>query len=153
MSLRSAKRQKGPPLIDKRDPAFLVRPFQQIERKPDAWFRSEAHLRFVRSLACRACGRTQHVAAAHLWKSTDGAKSEKPSDFYTNPLCDGSLDRFSFTGCHQIQHRGEVTFWARFGGVDIAREEALLIASHSPCSRTRKAAQAVLEGKDWREAV
>lgn len=146
------RRKKGPPLIDKHHPAFLVRPTVQLARKPDAWFRSEAYLAYVRGFPCRVCGRTQFIAAAHLWKGTDGAKKEKPSDIFTNPLCDGFLSNWTIIGCHDKQHRGEVSFWAQHvpGGVDAIRQEALERAAASSILPARAAALNVLAGRDWR---
>lgn len=147
------RRPKGPPLIDKRHPAFLVQPVERLDRKPDAWLRSEPYLAHVRTLPCRACGRTQFIAAAHLWKGTDGAKGEKPSDIYTNPLCDGFLSNWTIVGCHDKQHRGEVSFWALYGGVDVIRIEALERAAAFPDPAVRDAALNVLAGRDWRDAA
>lgn len=140
-------------LFDKHDEAFLVRPFEQLSRKPEEQFRSADHGKWIRSLPCMICGRPRHVAAAHVRKGTDGATGVKPSDFYENPLCDGDLDEGRFFGCHNRQHKmGEVTFWNMHGGLERAIEHALSIAECSPCDRTRKAAAAVLSGRPWQEA-
>lgn len=148
------RKVKPPPLINKRDPAFLVQPVDRLEPKPESQFRSRVHLEFVARQPCRACGRTRFVAAAHLWKGTDGFKPEKPSDVYCNPLCDTSKslrsDAPPFYGCHDMQHnQGEITFWNRFGGVEAAKLEALDLALRSDCPRARRAADALLNGRDW----
>jgi len=112
-------------LID--DEQFLVRREKFARPKPDAWFRSDAHLRYVRSLRCAACGAEGPCEAAHVRKGTDGAGSVKPSDVFTNPLC---------PRCHKVQHTiGEPAFW-RIDPV----ERALDLAMRSPCMKTRSAA-------------
>ncbi|MBP2232483.1 hypothetical protein J2847_005812 [Azospirillum agricola] len=149
MSIKKAKR---PPLIDKRDPAFLVQPVDRLEPKPETQFRSRKHLEFVARQPCRACGRTMFVAAAHLWKGTDGFKPEKPSDIYCNPLCDtsksmGKSPSGPIYGCHDKQHsQGEITFWTQLVGIGVvaAKLEALNLALRSDCPRARAAAEEAL---------
>lgn len=149
-----SKKQPKPRLFDRRDPAFLIQYSTRLEEKPDAWFRSEPYLASVRKLPCRACGRTSHVAAAHLRKGTDGCGEEKPSDFFVNPLCDGRLAGGSFFGCHERQHAiGEVTFWTEFGGVDVIKAEALTRASQSHIKTASAAALNVLAGRKWGDAA
>ena len=110
------------------DPSFVVRREHFARVRPDAWFRSEKHLAYVRTLRCRACGSSTEIEAAHVRKGTDGAGSKKPSDVFVNPLC---------TRCHKIQHlQGEPMFW---GDLDPIRN-ALQTAINSPCPRTREAA-------------
>jgi len=146
MSLRTAKRPK----IKLMDRSMLpVQPVNDHQRKPDAWFRSERHLAHVRTLAC-ACGcgvvpgnELNPIEAAHVRTATDGCAGEKPSDVFVLPLA---------ARCHRIQHSmSEAAFWRDRGVVDPAGL-ALTMATHSPCSRTRKAATAVIEGRDWRTA-
>ena len=63
-----------------------------------------AHLKFIRSLPCLACGKFPPSQAAHIRCGTDGGIGLKPSDRYVVPLCDA---------CHAAQHQlGERSFWA-----------------------------------------
>lgn len=72
-------------------------------------FRSEKHLKFVRSLPCLIHGTTPSEAA-HIRTFTDGGTGLKPSDHFTVPLC---------SKCHREQHHeGEITFW---GGEEVVR--------------------------------
>ena len=104
--------------------------------KPDGWFRSSAHLAYVRSLRCVATGGDKDVQAAHVRKGTDGAMGQKPSDYFTLPLTEYQ---------HKRQHMiGEPAFYAELGIADpILR--ALEIAMESVCERTRSAAL-----EEWR---
>lgn len=119
--------------------------------RAEAWFRSEIHLAWIRTKPCLCCGRSSHVAAAHISKGTDGAKAVKPSDIFTVPLCDAYLGSWAFDGCHQRQHSlGEVTFWTPAGGVALVVTKALDLAMQSPCPKTRAAAANQLAHGDWR---
>lgn len=136
-------------LIDKS--VLAIRPVEPV-RKPDAWFRSKDHRDWINKQPCMACGRIP-VEAAHIRKGTDGCSGEKPSDFYVVPLCDSNA-AVGYLGCHDRQHgAGEITFWGPLGGVERGIQTALDFATRSPCERTRKAAAAVLAGKDWRDAA
>lgn len=145
MALGTARKPKVR-LMDK--DALPIRPVDPV-RKPDAWFRSDKHLASIRTMSC-ACGcgglaanDNNPVEAAHVRTGTDGAAGTKPSDFYVLPLT---------LRCHKIQlSMSERAFWAQRGVMDPAFE-ALKLALHSPCERTRKAAAAVLDGKSWQEA-
>ena len=76
--------------------------------KRDGRFRSQRHLRHVRSHYCVACGAEAPIEAAHVRLGSDGGMGSKPSDFFAVALCGGP------EGCHQLQHTiGEVSFWAR----------------------------------------
>lgn len=130
-------------LIDK--DALPIRPVEPV-RKPDAWFRSETHLAWVRTLPSAASGErgaVHPIEACHVRVSTDGAAGVKPSDFFALPLTVFE---------HRQQHSvSEWAYWRDFGVFDPARL-ALSYAERSPCERTRKAAAAVLSGKPWMEA-
>ena len=93
-------------------------PFSQ-KKLSDRWvvmnfktpkFRSEKHLKFVRSLPCIVCA-GMPCDAAHIRVFTDGGTSLKPSDHYTVPLCRKH---------HRMQHHiGELSFW---DGEDVVRK-------------------------------
>lgn len=105
-------------------------------RKPDEWFRSPAHLAWLRTLPC-ACGcgglaanDNNPIEAAHVRTGTDGAAGVKPSDFFALPLT---------LRCHRIQHsQSEGAFWRDRNVVDPAGL-GLSYARRSPCDATRKA--------------
>lgn len=64
----------------------------------------EKLLAYVRTLPCSVQGCSGECVSAHLRKQTDGGMSKKPSDVFTNPLCDEH---------HKLQHQiGEPRFWA-----------------------------------------
>jgi hypothetical protein len=72
-----------------------------------------AHLEFIRSLPCVACGNDISTEAAHLrtermeYGKRNTGMQQKPSDMWTLPLC-GS--------CHRQQHTGnEMNFWSNLG--------------------------------------
>lgn len=70
--------------------------------KADKRFRSPAHCNFVRSHACSACGRQDHIEVAHVRTGTDGGMGMKPGDYWVISLC---------RNCHAQQHRnGEASF-------------------------------------------
>lgn len=75
------------------------------EKRTERW-KSQAHLKFVRSRACSVCGSTVNVEAAHVRLGSNAGIGRKPDDYRAVSLC-GGLD-----GCHQRQHTvGEATFW------------------------------------------
>lgn len=80
-------------------------------REPSV-IRCDAHLQWVRGHECLIFGRQGHVCrgkprACHLRVGTDGGLSQKPSDMWTWPGCDGA---------HEEQHRiGEISFQAKYG--------------------------------------
>lgn len=136
-------------------PPRVALPFDPVTDRasvrPEAWFRSEVHLAWVRTQPCYICGRHHHIAAAHISKGTDGAKGVKPSDIYVLPLCDGFLAGWDFVGCHNRQHNlGEVAFWSEHGGPARAVGAALELCRLSPCPLTRSAALRAIETGDWR---
>jgi hypothetical protein len=65
--------------------------------------RDRAHLNFIKTLPCCMCGAPQSDPA-HIRLGTDGGTGLKPSDNYVLPLC---------RPCHQEEHRGSRTFWAK----------------------------------------
>jgi len=74
--------------------------------KRETRFRSQRHLKHVRSHACVACDAEAPIEAAHVRLGSDGGMGSKPSDFYAVALCGGP------DGCHARQHSiGERTFW------------------------------------------
>lgn len=70
-------------------------------KKARPQFRSEAHLAHVRNRPCCICG-TWPSQACHYRIGTDGGLSVKPSDYWVTNLC---------ARCHDLQHKGERTFW------------------------------------------
>ncbi len=75
------------------------------EKRTERW-KSQAHLKFVRSHACSVCGSMVNVEAAHVRLGSNAGIGRKPDDHRAVSLC-GGLD-----GCHQRQHTiGERTFW------------------------------------------
>ena len=83
-------------------------------RQKEPRVRDEAHLDYIRSLACCICGDDTATEAAHIRTSspTHGKRhtglSEKPSDCWTVPLCGK---------CHREQHAfgNELQWWASKG--------------------------------------
>lgn len=73
--------------------------------------RSRAHLDWVRTLPCAACGQSWAPCdPAHVRRGTDGGTGLKPSDNWVVPLCHP---------CHLEQHRvGEASF-ARHHRLDL----------------------------------
>ena len=127
-------------MIDKGE--LPIQPNLSRMDRPDENFRSKVHRTHVGTLPCLTCGRVGPVAAAHIRLGNDGAAGEKPSDYFTVPLCDSQLGHGAFDGCHDIQHSmGESSFWSAHGGVDAARETALDLAARSPCPAARDAAR------------
>lgn len=73
-------------------------------KKQGCRWRSEAYLKFVRSLPCSACGTTQGVIAHHMkgiWHLS-GERLKAP-DSFCMPLCDGPGD-----ACHRKVHNEAV---------------------------------------------
>jgi hypothetical protein len=74
--------------------------------KRESRFRSQKHLRHIRSHYCVMCGADAPIEAAHVRLGGNGGMGFKPDDFHAVALCGGS------DGCHQRQHTiGERTFW------------------------------------------
>lgn len=122
----------------------------RANERPEAWFRSDVHLAWIRTLPC-ACGcggipanDNNPIEAAHVRTFTDGAAGVKPSDIFVLPLT---------MRCHRIQHSmSEAAFWRDRNVVDPAGL-ALSYALRSPCERTRKIAAAEIAGEPWRAAA
>jgi hypothetical protein len=81
--------------------------------------RCQAHLRFIRTLPCAACGVSATVQAHHLTISPDPkARGLKASDRWTAPLC--LADHL------ELHMRGdERAWWAALGRDPIALAERL----------------------------
>lgn len=78
--------------------------------------RDRKHRKFIASLPCAICPRTD-VQAAHVRKGNGGGMGLKPSDEFCVPLC---------VEHHQVQgEMGEVNFWFPFGGYQEATKLAL----------------------------
>lgn len=72
-----------------------------VSNKP---IRKPSHLRWVRTLPCCACKRTNGIDAAHVGPH---GLSQKASDLWTVPLC---------RACHRLLHQvGRIAFEARTG--------------------------------------
>lgn len=82
---------------------------------PEGPYRSYKHLQWIRGFECFECGSGGKIEAAHVRIGTDGSTGEKPSDYWTIPLC---------IPCHDIQHDGERTFWGLRDPKKIALEFA-----------------------------
>lgn len=82
---------------------------------PEGPYRSRAHLQWIRGNVCYECGAGGKIEAAHVRIGTDGSTAEKPSDYWTIPLC---------IPCHDRQHDGERTFWGLRNPKAIALEFA-----------------------------
>lgn len=81
---------------------------RKLPKKPkrEARFRSQRHLRHIRSHACVMCDCEAPIEAAHVRLGGNGGMGFKPDDFNAVALCGGP------DGCHQRQHTiGERTFW------------------------------------------
>lgn len=95
-----------------------------------AQYRSQTYRQWVAGWPCLLAGKAGHVcipgrpACAHVRIKTDGSMGEKPSDWWTVPLCDDGLGVHG-KGAHNEQHRdGEPRFYARYG-----------IDPHKECSK------------------
>ena len=83
-----------------------------VQRQPRV--HDEAHLEFVRSLPCVACGNNISTEACHIRHSDlrvakrQVGIGEKPSDVWTVPMCGQ---------CHRRQHEmgNERAFWQQVG--------------------------------------
>lgn len=85
--------------------AILPRKIPKAPKRSTRW-RSQAHLKHVRSYACANCGSMANVEAAHIRLGSGAGMGQKPDDFRAVGLCGGP------DGCHARQHRvGEETFW------------------------------------------
>ena len=96
---------------------------RKLPKKPkrETRFRSQKHLRHVRSFACCVCDSDEQPEAAHVRLGSDGGMGMKPSDYYCVPLC-----RLH----HGIQHHvGEKTFWEAAGKDPLAIIEELIRTS------------------------
>jgi hypothetical protein len=68
-------------------------------------FRSQRHLKHVRSHSCAMCFGTAGIQAAHVRMRSGAGMGEKPDDWRTVPLC---------SSCHngdQHTKMGEPDFW------------------------------------------
>lgn len=85
----------------------MIPPRQTKREKKDARWRSQAHLRFVRSFTCAIPGCVgMPIEAAHVRILGGGGMGFKPADHDTAPLCSAH---------HAQQHNtGERSFWAAY---------------------------------------
>ena len=93
--------------------------------------RYPAHLKWVRGHECAVpvCDLTP-IEAAHVRTGTDGGMGEKPSDWWSLPLC---------TECHKWQHTiGERRF-EEATGIDM-KKIATELARRSPVQEVREMA-------------
>lgn len=113
--------------------------------KPQVWFRSETHLKYIRSLPPLDAGHEAEgtTEADHLRIGTDAAGSVKASDFLALPL-----SAFGHRRRHTV---GEAGFYNSIGVYDRIAT-ALELAARSPCLKTRQAAARWQATGDWREA-
>lgn len=86
----------------------ITAPVHKVKRE-----KAPAHLDFIRTLPCAACGREGMTEAAHVRMASPEhgkgytAKARKPDDRHANPLCND---------CHRDQHSGaEDAWWATHG--------------------------------------
>jgi hypothetical protein len=78
---------------------------RKLPKKPkrESRFRSQRHLKHVRSHACVICDAEAPIEAAHVRLGSGAGMGQKPHDYFAVPLC---------KDCHQSQHtKGERTFW------------------------------------------
>lgn len=92
--------------------------------------RSEKHRRFIASLPCVVCGRHE-TQAAHIRSDNGAGTSLKPGDDYCVPLCCTTGIGKNEKGCHEKQHKGEVEFWDKYGGILKATKLAQDLFNHT----------------------
>lgn len=100
---------------------------RKLPKKPkrETRFRSQRHLRHVRSHYCCACGAEAPIEAAHVRLGSGAGMGQKPDDYMAVPLCGY---REGDVGCHRRQHAiGEKTFWKDLDPIAII--EALIRTS------------------------
>lgn len=116
----------------------IPRALIQWKRKPNTRLR-RSHLDWIKTLPCVRCGRSP-CDPAHVRIGTDGGTGLKPSDRYAVPLC---------RACHDIQHKGEVTFWAELGAdpVDISNRLWTVTGNTEQALRTIARARQMIELK------
>ncbi len=83
---------------------------RKLPKKPkrSTRFRSQRHLRHVRSHYCVMCGAEAPIQAAHVRMESGAGMGEKPDDWRCVPLC---------APCHngdQHTKMGEPAFWAEY---------------------------------------
>ena len=92
----------------------MLPPHLKRETKPGMpkRIRCPAHLKWVREHACCVPGcHGRPIEAAHVRTGTDGGTGQKPSDFWTVPLCGTVFGAGVAEGHHAEQHRiGEPAF-------------------------------------------
>lgn len=76
------------------------------------WWRSHSYKQFIKGFECCVAGVLDpcsgHIEQAHVRNGTDGCGAEKPSDWWTIPLC--------FHHHQSVQHGiGEPAFERRYG--------------------------------------
>ena len=84
--------------------------------------KNKKHLRFVASLPCVICRRTD-VQAAHIRSGNGAGVGMKSGDDCTIPLC---------ITCHRKQHESnERTWWEAYGGIEKATALAKTLYAHT----------------------
>lgn len=116
-------------------------------RKPNDRVRKD-HTDWIKTLPCIKCGRGPCDPAHVRIGNTGGGAGLKPPDRYTVPLCK-SLPQTGYEGCHAVQHKGEVSFWAELGvdPVDIALRLWAVSGDTEQALRTIARAQQTIELK------
>lgn len=83
---------------------------ERFNSREETHYRNRSYLAHIRGFRCTIADKHEcegRIEAAHVRNGTDGGMSQKPSDFYTVPLC---------WKAHGEQHQvGETTFWSKYG--------------------------------------
>lgn len=96
--------------------------------KPERMKPNKNHRKFVASLSCCACRMGNRSQAAHIRAGSNAGMSRKPTDDLCVPLCATYPDRL---GCHDIQGKDERGFWEKYGGIEKAKELAVLLYANT----------------------
>jgi len=84
---------------------MLIRKLPKKEKRTGR-FRSQRHLRHVRSHYCINCDASAPIEAAHVRLGSGAGMGQKPDDYIAVALC---------KTCHDLQHTmGEQSFWEAY---------------------------------------